>query len=207
MSNLVAILDYGLGNLLSVLNAFQILGAEAFIAAHPEELAKAERIVIPGVGAFKDCMANLRARHFIDALEKFKKSGRPILGICLGLQAMAKRSFEFGEHDGLGWFDADVVKLEPGDRRLRIPHVGWNDISWQSGCPLFLGLPDGSEFYFVHSYQMHCANSGNIAAVCDYGGNVTAAVLNENVFATQFHPEKSQDYGSKVLENFINWKP
>ena len=196
-----------MGNHLSVLNAFELLGARASIVSHPEDLAQADRIVLPGVGAFKDCMANLKARHFIAPLNESKKSGKPILGICLGMQAMARRSFEVGEYDGLGWFEGDVVRLKPADPELRIPQIGWNDISWKDDCSLFRGVPAGSDFYFVHSYQMSCVKTADVVAVCDYGGSVTAAVLKENVFATQFHPEKSQDHGCKVLENFLNWAP
>jgi glutamine amidotransferase len=206
MPGLVAVVDYGMGNLRSVANALELLGARVVVAARPEDFTGADRIVLPGVGAFKDCMGNLTARGFTGPLEACRLAGKPILGICLGMQAMARRGFEFGEHAGLGWFDADVVRLTPSDPGLRIPQIGWNEVSWKPGCPLFQGLREGSDFYFVHSFQMLCGEA-DLAASCDYGGPVTAAVMKGSVFATQFHPEKSQDHGLKVLENFLEWTP
>lgn len=208
MAPVVGIVDYGMGNLLSVLHALEMAGAEARICREPEELLRAERLVLPGVGAFGDCMRNLTERGLEEALrEAVLKRGRPILGICLGMQAMAQRGFEGGEHAGLGWFAADVVRLQPQDPTLRVPHVGWNDVSFRGESPLFRGLPDGPDFYFVHSYAMQCRQQGDVAATCDYGGAFTCAVRKDNIFATQFHPEKSQDYGLKVLENFLRWNP
>jgi len=204
----VGIVDYGMGNLLSVYNAFQMVGADAVICTRPEELADADRIVLPGVGAFGDCISVLNSRGFSAALDDVVlKRGRPIMGICLGLQAMARRSFEGGEHAGLGWFEADVVRITPSDSTLRVPHVGWNDITCRESCPMFKGLPARPDFYFVHSFYMKCADPNDIQATADYGGPVLASVLKNNIFATQFHPEKSQEYGQRVIENFLNWKP
>lgn len=138
--------------------------------------------------------------------DEVRRKGKPFLGICLGLQALAARSFEDGEYQGLGWFDTDVVKLAPTDRTLRVPQIGWNSIAVKPESPLFRGVPAGADFYFVHSYQM-AATDTDLDAWCDYGGRVTAAVRKDNIAATQFHPEKSQDFGLKVLENFLGWKP
>jgi imidazole glycerol-phosphate synthase subunit HisH len=205
---MIAIIDYGMGNILSVKNAISMAGEEAKIFSSTEGLDEAERIVLPGVGAFPDCMTNLRNKGFVEALEEVVfQRGTPILGICLGMQAMAKRSLEGGEHTGLGWFDAEVVRLNPKSSSLRIPQIGWNEVTYRKDSPLFAGLPDQPDFYFVHSYFMKCNDERDVDATCDYGGSVTAAVRKGNVFATQFHPEKSQDYGLKVLDNFLKWRP
>lgn len=206
--NMVGIVDYGMGNLLSVHHAVEAAGGDVRICRTPEDLSYAQRIVLPGVGAFRDCMLNLTKRRFIDALqESVFGRGKPILGICLGMQVMARRSFEGGEHPGLGWFEADVVRLHPKDPSLRVPQIGWNDVAYRPDSVLFSGHPENPDFYFVHSYSMVCDNQQDIEATCDYGGAVTAAVRKNNIFATQFHPEKSQDYGLQVLENFLKWHP
>lgn len=197
-----------MGNLLSVYHAVEFAGQEARVCATPEDLVSADRIILPGVGAFRDCILNLQNRGFIEILNnEVLNKNKPILGICLGMQAMARRSFEGGEHLGLGWFEADVIRIHPDDDRLRIPHVGWNDINYNKDSPLFKGLPQHPDFYFVHSYYMKCDQSEDIEATFDYGGNFTAAVRKKNIFAAQFHPEKSQDYGLRVLDNFFNWIP
>lgn len=205
---MVGIIDYGMGNLHSVFHAVEFTGCEARICRQPAELAEVERLILPGVGAFRDCMLNLRRTGFADALQAAViGQGKPILGICLGMQAMARRSFEGGEHTGLGWFAADVVRLQPGAAGLRVPHVGWNQTACRSGHPLFKGLPPAPDFYFVHSYFMRCDDAGDVLATCDYGGPVTAAAGRGHIFATQFHPEKSQEHGLRVLGNFLNWQP
>jgi glutamine amidotransferase len=205
---MIGIIDYGMGNILSVYNALSFLGAHVEIFDTPEGLERAERIVLPGVGAFPDCMANLKQKGFAEALEEAVfENETPILGICLGMQAMAGRSFECGEHEGLGWFEAEVIRLRPNISSLRVPQIGWNEIVYRKKSPLFSGLPEKPDFYFVHSYFMNCKAHGDIDATCDYGGEVTAAVRKNNIFAVQFHPEKSQDYGLKILENFIKWRP
>jgi imidazole glycerol-phosphate synthase subunit HisH len=204
----IGVIDYGMGNLLSVFHALERAGSDVRICRDPSELAEVDRIVLPGVGAFGDCMANLSGRGFVEALqETVIRRKKPILGICLGMQAMARRSYEGGEHPGLGWFDADVVRLRPSDPSLRIPQIGWNDVTCRPGSPLFAGIPEKPDFYFVHSYYMKCEDPDDVEAACDYGGTVTAAVRKGNIFATQFHPEKSQDYGLRVLENFLKWQP
>jgi imidazole glycerol-phosphate synthase subunit HisH len=205
---MVGIIDYGMGNLLSVYHAVEMAGADVQICREPEELDDAERLILPGVGAFRDCIMNLTQKGFVEALqESVIRKGTPILGICLGMQVMARRSLEGGEFHGLGWYEADVVRLTPDDASLRVPHTGWNDVTYRSGSVLFANLPPMPDFYFVHSYYMACDRPEDIEATCDYGGIFTAAVRKANIFATQFHPEKSQDYGMCVLKNFLKWRP
>lgn len=205
---MVGIVDYGMGNLLSVSHAVEWAGGIIRICRTPKDLANMERIVLPGVGAFRDCMRNLKERGLIDILhEVVLGEKRPILGICLGMQVMARKSFEGGEHPGLGWLEADVVRLRPDDPSLRVPQIGWNDVTFQRDSALFKGLPERPDFYFVHSYYMQCDKPVDVLATCDYGGAVTAAVGRDNIVATQFHPEKSQDYGLRVIENFLSWRP
>jgi glutamine amidotransferase len=203
---MVGIIDYGMGNLQSVFNAVEHLGYEARICPRPEDLKGCSHYILPGVGAFRDCMARLHAAGLPAALEEHVRRGNhPILGICLGMQAMARSSEEGGTHAGLGWFAADVIRIRPDPPTLRIPHVGWNSTHLQPGCPLFRGLPAEADFYFVHSYHMRCDRKQDCVAWCDHGGPVTAAVHRGNIFATQFHPEKSQENGLRVLENFLTW--
>lgn len=207
-AGITGIVDYGMGNLLSVYHALEMIGADPLICSHPEELERVERIILPGVGAFRDCMKNLINEGFVDALEEtVARRGKPILGVCLGMQAMARVSHEGGEYGGLGWFDAEVVRLQPDNPSLRIPHVGWNDVIYESSSPLFAGLPPTPDFYFVHSYHLQFKDEKATEATCDYGGVIAAAIRRDNIFATQFHPEKSQSYGLKLLENFLKWKP
>jgi imidazole glycerol-phosphate synthase subunit HisH len=205
---MIGIVDYGMGNLLSVRHAIEWLGVEVKVCQDPQMLSEVERLVLPGVGAFRDCMKNLRNRGFVEILQEFViEKGMPILGICLGMQAMALRSYEGGEHEGLGWFDAEVVRLQPSDPAMRVPHVGWNEVICRQDSPIFAGLPTRPDFYFVHSYYMKCSDEADVEAQCDYDGLFTASVRKNNIVATQFHPEKSQDYGLKVLENFLKWNP
>lgn len=205
---MIGIIDYGMGNIRSVYNALDNLGAETMICSIPEDLQKVERIMFPGVGAFERCLKNLRDRDFLEALdEAVLEQKKPIMGICLGMQVMARRSFEGGKHMGLGWFDADVVRLQPSNRNLHIPHIGWNDITYRQDSPLFKDLPPAPDFYFVHSYYMRCDHDDDVEANCDYGGSFPVAVRKDNIFAAQFHPEKSQDFGMKVISNFLDWKP
>jgi glutamine amidotransferase len=200
---MVAIVDYGMGNLLSVLHAVQSLGADVCVCASPEELGAAERVILPGVGAFPQGMKNLHARGWLPALEKARAAGKPILGICLGMQLMASRGFEGAETKGLGWIEGDVVRLTPPDRALRVPHLGWNEVAYAKGSRLFRDLPAQSDFYFVHSYHLQCRKPENVEATTDYGGQITAAVRAGNVCGTQFHPEKSQGHGLAVFTNFL----
>lgn len=205
---MVGIVDYGMGNLLSVYSAFDYLGTQVKVCKHPEELLTVDRIVIPGVGAFKDCIDKIVSTGFKEVLdEQVLQKGKPILGICLGMQVMAKIGLEGGENNGLGWFDASIVKLSPKDTNLRIPNIGWNNVSFDPNILLFKGVPRNADFYHVHSYFMDVNNPQDVVATYEYCQRVTAAVLKDNIFATQFHPEKSQDHGLKILENFIAWKP
>jgi imidazole glycerol-phosphate synthase subunit HisH len=205
---MVGIVDYGMGNLLSVYNAVEMVGGEATICRTPEALKDVDRIILPGVGAFRDCIANLRQQGFVEALEEeVLGAGKPFFGICLGMQALARRSYEGGVYEGLGWIEGDVVRLEPGDAALRVPQVGWNDLDYHRTSPMFARLPPVPDFYFVHSYYLKCDHDAQVEATCDYGGPVTAAVHKDNIFATQFHPEKSQDHGLTMLENFMRWDP
>jgi len=206
---MIAIVDYGMGNVRSVLNALNFIDEEAVITADAHILDNASRIILPGVGAFGDAMTNLESRNLIDMLHRqvFEK-GKPILGICLGMQLFATNSTEHGCHKGLGWFDAEVIQFELKDTSLKIPHMGWNEIEPQVEHPLFAKLnKEHFVFYFVHSFHIVCSNPRNVVATCNYGYPFAAAVFRENLFAVQFHPEKSQDNGLQVLENFVSWEP
>lgn len=205
---MIAVVDYGMGNVRSLFNALQYVGCDAIVTSEPEAIRRAERLILPGVGAFGDAVDALRARGLDELLDlAVRRDGKPMLGVCLGMQLLARSSTEHGTHIGLGWIDAEVTRFElsPG---LKIPHVGWNEIEYRPDEPLFRGLKPGERnFYFVHSFHMRCFRQADVIATCDYGGRFTAAVRHENVMATQFHPEKSQDNGLRVLENFVNWKP
>ena len=199
----VTILDYKMGNLTSVANAFASVGAEVRIAASPAELRDADRIVLPGVGAFGEGMKHLTELGFTAPLrEEVMNKKKPFLGICLGMQVLAERGFEFGDHAGLGWIPGQVKKLEAGT--LRIPHVGWNNLKLVNPNPLFDGIPQEIDFYFVHSFHFETAEQGNVSAVCGYGQDFTAAVAQGNIFGVQFHPEKSQKAGVRLLQNFLS---
>lgn len=205
---MIAIVDYGMGNVRSLQNALSYLGCESVITANPGELDAAERIILPGVGAFGDAMVAIRERQLQrplthQALERRK----PMLGICLGMQLFARRSDEHGEHEGLGWVDAEITRLNV-ERPLKVPQVGWNELSYPANDWLFDGIkPKESNFYFVHSYHMVCSNAEDRLATTDYGGPVTAVIRSGNLVAAQFHPEKSQDNGLKFIENWVNWSP
>ena len=206
---MVGIIDYGMGNLLSVYNAFDYLGEDVKICKYPEDLKNTDHIVIPGVGAFKDCIELITNSGFLEELEnQVIKEGKPTLGICLGMQVMAKKGFEFGEHKGLCWFDSEVIKIDIENSDLKLPNIGWNEIKQKIEHPLFKGISNMSDFYLVHSFFMDCNDKNDVIATYEYGENtITAAILKDNIFATQFHPEKSQDNGLKLLSNFINWNP
>ncbi len=205
---MIAIVDYGMGNVRSVLNAFEAIGADAHVTADPAALDEATHIVLPGVGAFGDAMAALHQRNLVVPLRRQALTRhKPFLGICLGMQLLAKRSTEHGVTDGLGWFDAEVVRFDLAQPGLNVPHMGWNDIEPARSHPLFAGLrPSEFTFYFVHSYRMICDVSDDVAAACDYGGRFVAAIARDNIFAAQFHPEKSQDSGLHILRNFVEWQ-
>ncbi|MEX2650562.1 MAG: imidazole glycerol phosphate synthase subunit HisH [Alphaproteobacteria bacterium] len=200
----VVIVDYGLGNLASVASAVAHLGHEPMVTAEPDAVARAERVILPGVGAFGDGMARLRQRGLIAALERVAiERGRPLLGICLGGQLLATESEEFGHHEGLGWLPARVVRLTPNDPTMRVPHVGWNEVRQVAPCPLFEGIADGALFYHMHGYRLEAAEDSIVVGETDYGGGFPSVVRRCNLYATQFHPEKSQRAGLALLANFL----
>jgi imidazole glycerol-phosphate synthase subunit HisH len=200
----VAVVDYGMCNLDSVRRAFEEVGAQPFVTDEPAELERADAIVLPGVGAFPDAMRNLRRRGFDDALTKLViDEGVPFLGVCLGMQLLASSGEEVATTEGLGWFDADVVRLRPAAGDTRIPHVGWNEVDALPDSPLFAGIPPRADFYFVHSFHLQCRDAGDTLATTPYCGGFTSAVARRNVFAVQFHPEKSQAHGLRLLRNFV----
>jgi imidazole glycerol-phosphate synthase subunit HisH len=201
----VAIVDYGMCNLDSVRRAFEELGANAFVTDDPVGLERADRIVLPGVGAFPDAMRNLRARGLDDALAKqVVDGGAPFLGVCLGMQLLATVGHEVEKTEGLRWFDADVVRLTPSTPDERVPHIGWNEVDVTADdSPLFAGIPPRADFYFVHSFHVVSRLSADVLATTPYCGGFTAAIARDNVFATQFHPEKSQAHGVRLLRNFL----
>lgn len=222
----IAIIDYGSGNLRSAAKAFERAARETgaaeriIVTAQAADVAAAERIVLPGVGAFADCLAGLNAVDgMMDALQDAViDRARPFLGICVGMQLMAARGLEHGVHKGFDWIDGDVAPLAPplaegkgdaGDLPVhRIPHMGWNDLNLAAPAhPLLAGIEPGAHAYFVHSYNFEYANPDHVLATVDYGGQVTAMVGRDNMAGTQFHPEKSQATGLRLIANFLDWRP
>jgi glutamine amidotransferase len=200
----VAIVDYHLCNVDSVRRAFETLGAKAFITDVPAELAQADRIVLPGVGAFPDAMRNLHDRGLDDALAlQVLEEGAPFLGVCLGMQLLATIGHEVTETKGLGWVDGSVGRLTATATDRRIPHVGWNEVRPVVDSPLFAGIPPDADFYFVHSFHMTCGHDDAVLATTPYCGGFVSAVQREHVFGVQFHPEKSQQWGLRLLKNFL----
>ncbi len=207
---MIAIIDYGMGNLRSVQKAFEKVGFEALVTSDPKVVLEAERIVLPGVGAFRDCIRNLEEGGFIDPILRVIREGRPFLGICLGLQLLFTESEEFGFHRGLNVIPGRVVRfpdgMREGDEELKVPHMGWNQIAIERRPAALAGIPDGSNFYFVHSYYVKPDDPSVVATTTDYGGGFCSSVWKENIFATQFHPEKSQEKGLAILKNFGDMK-
>ena len=197
----IVIVDYGMANLRSVQKAFERVGAAAEITGDPAVVARADKVVLPGVGAFQDAIARLRESGLAEPIIKHIDSGRPFLGICLGLQLLFTRSHEDGVHEGLNVLPGEVVRF-PKVPGLKVPHMGWNHLRFRGDCPLFRGLPDGSAVYFVHSYYAAPVDAGLSSATADYPEPFTAAVWRDNLYATQFHPEKSQAVGLRMLKNF-----
>jgi glutamine amidotransferase len=185
------------------------LGAgQVIVSADPDVVRGADRVVLPGVGAFADCRRELGAIDgLFGAIEEHVKSGKPFMGICVGMQMMATRGLEHGTHDGFNWIKGDVELLRPSDKSLKIPHMGWNELSMRSEHPVFNGIGTGDHVYFVHSYHLVPKNNDDLLATVDYGGPITAAVAHENIIGTQFHPEKSQSTGLRLIGNFLAWKP
>ncbi|MFT5369974.1 MAG: glutamine amidotransferase [Candidatus Latescibacterota bacterium] len=196
---MIAIVDYGMGNLRSVQKAFQHVGAQAEIVNQAKDIEKAAHIVLPGVGAFGDAMQNLKQAELIDPIVKAISEGRPFLGICLGLQLMFSKSEEMGQHRGLDVLPGSVRKFPGGER---IPQIGWNQVRIQKETPLFAGVPDGSYFYFVHSYYVDPRHKTDVVGLTDYGIDYVSVAGEGCAFGVQFHPEKSQDAGLKLLQNF-----
>lgn len=201
---MIAIIDYGMGNLFSVEKAFVKLGAEVVVTSDPKVILKADKVVLPGVGAFGDCMKNLAEYGMIDVIHTVTRRGTPFMGICLGMQVLFEGSEEDPEVKGLGIFPGMVRKILAPE--LKIPQMGWNSLEFLAPSPLFVNMPAEPYVYFVHSYHAVPEDSGIITAVVDYGGPVTAAVGRGNVQAVQFHPEKSSTLGLAMLANFKEMK-
>lgn len=205
----VVIIDYGSGNLHSTLKAFehvaQPLGLKVSLTQSPAALAKASHIVLPGVGAFADCMRGIESIGGMrEALEEnVQKKKKPFLGICVGMQLLAEKGLEHGEHKGLGWLKGEVSAIQPADASFKIPHMGWNDLKLRKKHALLAGIESGKHAYFVHSYAMRCANAEDVLATVDYAGEVVAVVGRGNIMGTQFHPEKSQETGLALIGNFL----
>lgn len=206
----VAIIDYGSGNLHSAAKAFEREAEErVLVTAEPSEVATADRVVLPGVGAFGDCRRGLAAVDgMMEALhDAVLEKGRPFLGICVGMQLMATTGLEHGRHDGFGWIAGTVAPISPADRALKIPHMGWNTLAPSVRHPVFAGLAPDADVYFVHSFHFQPDDPEDLLATTDYGGAVSAAVGRDNMVGTQFHPEKSQRVGLAVIANFLQWNP
>ena len=214
----VAVIDYGSGNLHSAAKALERASRESglseriLVTSDSEAVRRADRVVLPGVGAFADCKAGLDAvPGMIDALtEAAREKARPFLGICVGMQLLAEKGLEHGTHQGLGWIEGVVDRIAPSDSALKIPHMGWNTLVSRREHPLLKDVtlgPTGLHAYFVHSYQLAPANKDDLVADTEYGGAITAVVARDNIAGTQFHPEKSQRLGLALLANFLRWKP
>jgi len=209
---ITAVIDHGSGNLRSAAKALAAAGADVRVTADPADVARAAHIVLPGVGAFADCREGLaRLPGMIETLDKLvRREARPFLGICVGMQLMAEFGLEHGRHPGLGWIAGEVVKLAPGptpDPPVKIPHMGWNELHFARSHALFAGIEDGAHAYFVHSYHMVLTDRADLLASTDYAGPVAAAIARDNMLGVQFHPEKSQTMGLKLLANFLAWLP
>jgi len=202
---MIAIVDYNMGNLASVQNAFAKLGKETVVESDPAKFKEYDKLVLPGVGAFGDAMEHLRERNMIDAIKEFATSGKPMLGICLGMQLLFESSEEFGSHEGLGLIKGKVVHFDAKkfDQPLKIPHMGWNRM-FTKEHPLFEGLDENHYLYFVHTYHVVCDDESDIIGRTNYGYEFTSAVAHKNIMGIQPHPEKSHENGLKILENFIN---
>jgi glutamine amidotransferase len=214
----VAIVDYGSGNLHSAAKAFERaakdldIGQPIIVTRDPDVVAGADRVVLPGVGAFADCRRGLDAVDGMTAAleEAVRQKGRPFFGICVGMQLLAERGREYEVTEGLGWIAGEVDRITPRDPSLKIPHMGWNTLNVVRPHPLLEGLPlgpEGRHAYFVHSYALKPAQRADLVADADYGGAVTAILARDNIFGTQFHPEKSQRFGLALITNFLKWKP
>ena len=197
---MIAIIDYGMGNLRSVHNAFRKVRHESVVTSDRKVISDATHIVLPGVGAFSECMNHLKATGLVSLIIKSIQEGKPFLGICLGLQLLFSKSEEFGEHEGLNLIRGEVKRFP--EMGLKVPHIGWNQVQPLENCPIFKGIPQNAYFYFDHSYYVSPKEKEVTASWTDYGISFSSSVWRENLFACQFHPEKSQKMGLKLLENF-----
>jgi imidazole glycerol-phosphate synthase subunit HisH len=212
---LTAIIDYGSGNLRSAAKAFERAARESGIAtdvavtSDPDLVRKADRVVLPGVGAFADCRRGLAGVAGMEVAldESVMKGARPFLGICVGMQLMASWGREFEDVAGLGWIPGEVVAIKPKDSTLKIPHMGWNELASVAPHPVLTGIAKGDHAYFVHSFEIRCENPRHVLATAEYGGTLTAVVGRDNLVGTQFHPEKSQATGLRLISNFLRWRP
>ncbi len=202
---MIAIIDYGMGNLRSVHKAFEAVGHQAVVTRDARVIGNASHVVLPGVGAFGDCMANLDQYELVEPVKATIQSGKPFLGICLGLQLLFTESEEFGFHKGLDIIKGKVKRFAI-DPSLKVPHMGWNQVNYQRVCPLFEGIADGAYWYFVHSYYIDPTDKGVAATTTTYGTSFVSAIWRDNVVACQFHPEKSQGVGLRLIKNFGAWK-
>ena len=202
---MIVIIDYGMGNLRSVHKAFEAVGHRAIVTRDAASIKNASHVVLPGVGAFGDCMANLAHHGLIDPVRETIQSGKPFLGICLGLQLLFTESEEFGPHKGLGIIPGRVRRFAT-DQALKVPHMGWNQVNVQRKCPLFEGIEDGSDWYFVHSYFVDPNDKQIAATTTTYGIPFVSSIWKDNIVGCQFHPEKSQVVGLRLIKNFGAWK-
>ena len=199
---MVAIIDYEMGNLRSVQKAFEAIGCSATVTRSPQTIDDASHVVLPGVGAFGDCMRNLERFGLVSSVHKTIEKGKPFLGICLGLQLLFTESEEFGVHHGLDILSGRVVRFRSTDATMKIPHMGWNQIQFASPMPILKGIPGGSYLYFVHSFYVKPDDRAIIGTTTDYGTSFASGIWKDNLFACQFHPEKSQRWGIQILKNF-----
>ena len=202
---MIAIVDYNMGNLASVKNAFAKLGKETVVESDPKKFKDYDKLILPGVGAFGDAMQHLRERGMVESIKSFAASGKPMIGICLGMQLLFESSEEFGKHEGLGLIKGRVAAFDSSrfSEPLKVPHMGWNRM-FTTNHPLFKGLDENHYLYFVHTYHVTCSNPEDIIGETEYGYKFTSAVAHNNVMGIQPHPEKSHENGLKILENFIN---
>jgi imidazole glycerol-phosphate synthase subunit HisH len=209
----VAIVDYGINNIRSVRNAVEYCGYDPVVTIDPAVIDDASHVILPGVGAFGDAMEKLQSRGIDGLLERaVREKGKPFLAVCLGMQLLARTSEEHADqgepHRGLGWIDAEVIRLHPSDPALKIPHMGWNAVTKEREHPVLAGIrPANLAFYFVHSFAMRCRDENDVVGRSQYGQPITAIVARDNIVATQFHPEKSQDSGIELIGNFLRWNP
>ena len=204
MQSNIVIIDYGMGNIRSILNKINRAGYEAQVSCEYEAIKNANKIILPGVGHFANGMEKLKERNLIDILnERVLENKTPILGICLGMQLFTGFSEE-GNAKGLGWIDAETIKFTLADIKHKVPHMGWNSIEQKKESSLLKGIPDSQYFYFVHSYHVNCHSNDDVLTTSMYGYEFVTSVQKENIFGTQFHPEKSHEWGEKLLNNFLN---